>query len=443
MNKMFAVIKREYLQAVRKKMFIFMTIFFPVLMAALFVVPRFLIARGLGDKKVVVIDGTGALGGSFSRRVEPVAPDPRKALSDQRQGGELPQSIDVEYVDAHGQHDLSAVAKPYLDRLNSADKRSAHRIDAALVIPANAFEGSDAKLTFFSRSSTDLISQERLGTIANRAIQRQRLAARGISPGVVDTLTRAVPIESVQLSRSGERKKGSEANFIMGFIFAGLLIIPSFIYGLETMRGIVQEKSERIVEVLVSSMSPRQLLTGKIIGVAAVGLTQVGVWLLIIAAVGVFGNAVATEAGFDVSQFLRPMVFVYFPLFFILGYLSFVCIYAIAGAACNTDKEAQQLVAPIQMIMMLPWFLMFAIITSPDSTLSVGLSLAPIYGPITMFVRTLVSEPPIWHVLLSIMISVATILILFYGTAKIFRVGILSYGKRPTLPELWRWFKVA
>jgi ABC-2 type transport system permease protein len=442
MNKMFAVIKREYLQAVRKKMFIFMTIFFPVLMAALFILPRFLIASGLGDKKVVVIDGTGALGGSFSRRVEPVAPDPRKALSSQSQG-DVPQSIDVEYVDAHGQRDLSAVAKPYLDRLNTADKSSAKRIDAALVVPANAFEGSDAKLTFFSRSSTDLISQERLGSIANRAIQRQRLAARGISPGVVDTLTRAVPIESVQLSRSGERKKGSEANFIMGFIFAGLLIIPSFIYGLETMRGIVQEKSERIVEVLISSMSPRQLLTGKIIGVAAVGLTQVGVWLLIIAAVGAFGGVLAMDAGFDVSQFLRPMVFVYFPLFFILGYLTFVCIYAIAGAACNTDKEAQQLVAPIQMIMMLPWFVMFAIITNPDSTLSVSLSLAPVYGPITMFVRTLVSEPPIWHVLLSIVISIVTILVFFYATAKIFRIGILSYGKRPTLPELWRWFKVA
>jgi ABC-2 type transport system permease protein len=442
MNKMFAVIKREYLQAVRKKMFIFMTIFFPVLMGALFVLPRFLLAGGLGDKKIVVIDGTGALGGSFSRRLEPVAPDPKKALADQSQG-ELPQSIDVEYVDAHGQRDLSAVAKPYLDRLNSADKRSAKRIDAALVVPANAFEGNDAKLTFFSRSSTDVISEERLGTIANRAIQRQRLAARGISPSMVDTLTRVVPVESVQLSRSGERKKGSEANFIMGFIFAGLLIIPSFIYGLETMRGIVQEKSERIVEVLVSSMSPRQLLTGKIIGVAAVGLTQIGVWLLVIAAVGAFGSVVAVEAGFDVTQFLQPMVFLYFPLFFILGYLSFVCIYAIAGAACNTDKEAQQLVAPIQMIMMLPWFVMYAIITNPDSTLSVVLSLAPIYGPITMFVRTLVSEPPISHVLLSIVISIATILVLFYGTAKIFRVGILSYGKRPTLPELWRWFKVA
>lgn len=441
MNKMFAVIKREYLQAVRRKMFMFMTLFFPVLMAALFILPGLMVARGLGDKKVAVIDGTGGLRSSFSHHLGPAIPDPKKAMRG-RSRGELPQSLDIEYVDAHGQRDLKVASGPYLDRLN-ADKSSGRRLDSVLVIPANAFEGSDAKMTFYSRSSTDVFSQERLGSIANRAIQRQRLAARGLDATAVDTLTREVPLDSVQLSKSGEQKKGSDLNFIIGFIFAGLLIIPSFIYGLETMRGIVQEKSERIVEVLISSMSPRQLLTGKIMGIAAVGLTQVTVWLIIIAAAGTFGAASAMVAGFNVSQFLRPMVFVYFALFFILGYLTFVCIYAIAGAACNTDKEAQQLVAPIQMVMMVPWFVMFAIITNPDSSFSVALSLAPVYGPMTMFVRTLVSEPPVWHVLLSIAVSIVTILVFFYVTAKIFRVGILSYGKRPTIPELWRWLKVA
>jgi ABC-2 type transport system permease protein len=440
MNKMFAVIKREYLQAVRKKMFIFMTIFFPVLMAALFVLPGLMVAGGMGGKKVAVVDGTGALRSSFSKHIEPEAPDPKKALSG-RSRGELPQSIDVEYADAHLQTPTDG-AKPYLDRLY-ADKNAGNRLDAVLVIPANAFAGNDAKMTYYSRSSADVISQERLATVANLAIQRQRLSARGIDPAVVDTLTREVPIDGVQFSKSGEQKKGNDLNFIIGMVFAGLLIIPSFIYGLETMRGIVQEKSERIVEVLISSMSPRELLTGKILGVAAVGLTQVTVWLSLIAAAGAFAAASAKMAGFNVSQFLRPMVFVYFALFFILGYLTFVCIYAIAGAACNTDKEAQQLVAPVQMVMMVPWFVMFPIITNPDSTLAVTLSMMPIYGPLTMFARTLVSEPPVWHVLLSIAVSLVTIAVFFYITAKIFRVGILSYGKRPTIPELWRWLKVA
>jgi ABC-2 type transport system permease protein len=198
-----------------------------------------------------------------------------------------------------------------------------------------------------------------------------------------------------------------------------------------------------VVEVLISSMSPTELLTGKIAGVAAVGLTQIGAWLVLFGGLGVAGKAVAKMADLPIGQFLTPSFFIFFIVFFILGYLTNVCVYAIAGAACNTDKEAQQLIGPIQMVMMLPWFLMAAIITNPESSMAVGFSLAPVFGPLTMFVRTLVSEPPVWHIAVSILASIVTICVFFYATAKIFRVGILSYGKRPTLPELWRWLKVA
>jgi ABC-2 type transport system permease protein len=190
-------------------------------------------------------------------------------------------------------------------------------------------------------------------------------------------------------------------------------------------------------------MSPVDLLTGKVVGIAAVGITQVSVWLLMGAIAGTFAAATAMMAGVNVMQMLRPMIFVYFLIFFLLAYFTYVTIYAIAGSVCNSDKEAQQMIAPISMVMMLPWFLMFAIITNPDSPLAVGFSLAPIFGPPTMFVRTLISDPPLWHIAASILISLATIAAFFWITAKIFRIGILSYGKRPTLPELWRWMKVA
>jgi len=226
-------------------------------------------------------------------------------------------------------------------------------------------------------------------------------------------------------------------------VFAALLILPSFIYGNDIMRGIVQEKTERVVEVLISSMRPIQLLGGKILGVAAVGLTQIGVWVAMGMAIAAYGTAVAVTADINVSQFLRPMVFFYFFVFFILAYMTYVCVYAIAGAISNSEKEAQQFIAPINIVMLLPWFLMMPIIMNPDSKLAVGFSLAPVYGPMTMFVRTLVSEPPLWHVAVSIVVSIATIAAMFWMTAKIFRVGILSYGKRPTIPDLWRWTKVA
>jgi ABC-2 type transport system permease protein len=174
-----------------------------------------------------------------------------------------------------------------------------------------------------------------------------------------------------------------------------------------------------------------------------VGLTQIGVWLIMAALAGAFAGTTATFAGVDVLQYLHPLFFVYFVVFFILAYLTYVCAYAIGGAACNSEREAQQLIMPITMIMMLPWFLMAAIITNPDSTLTIAFSLAPVFGPLTMFVRTLVGDPPMTHILLSIVVSIATISVLMWITSKIFRVGVLSYGKRPTIPELWRWVKVA
>jgi len=140
---------------------------------------------------------------------------------------------------------------------------------------------------------------------------------------------------------------------------------------------------------------------------------------------------------------VRLEIGIYFAIFFILGYLLYVCFYAIAGAVCNSEKEAQQFVGPVMFVLMVPWFLMMPIIMNPESKLAVGLSLFPLFAPITMFVRVLVSEPPFWHVALSIALSVGAIYVLFWMTAKIFRVGILSYGKRPTIPELWKWTKVA
>ena len=442
---MFAVFKREYLQAVRKKMFIVMTFLMPLLMAAAFILPSLLMVKGMGVKRVVIVDGTGRLAEAYAQPNTPTAAEKQAEKQAEKspvpRRRSLPSSLAAEYVNASAAGDVEATAKPYLDRVNEKNKAAA--IDGVLVIPRDAIANVDAKLKYYARSSTDFITQERLQAITNDAVQRIRLTGRGIDPSEIENLMSRLTVDAVQLSRAGEQKTGGAANFMVGFLFAALLMIPSFTYGLEIMRGIVQEKSDRVVEVLISSMSPQQLLVGKILGVAAVGLTQIGVWLLMALGIGIYGATAAALSGYNVMQYLSPSLFVYFVVFFVLAYLTYVCVYAIGGAVCNTEKEAQQLTMPIIMIMMLPWFMMAAIITSPDSALSVGLSLAPVFGPLTMFVRTIVSQPPLWHVAVSIAGSIATIAIFFWMTAKIFRVGILSYGKRPTIMELWRWLKVA
>ncbi|MFZ2492807.1 MAG: ABC transporter permease [Thermoanaerobaculia bacterium] len=443
---MYAVLKREYLQAVRKKAFIIMTILLPFLLAAAMLLPSFMAARGMGSKKIAVLDGTGQLRDAFTKAPERPAPtdarkEAREAMAGRRSGPSIPSRMNIEYVDRDKATVPDAQAA-YLERLRADDK--SQQLDGVLVIPADAMDSEKAQLTYYGRSSTDIATQERLGRIANKVIQQHRLESNGISPADVARFTREVPVEGIQITKSGEEAKGGGiSNLFFAFVFAALLMLPSFVYGNEVMRGIVQEKSDRVVEVLISSMTPQQLLTGKILGVSAVGLTQISVWLAMLAAIGIFGATTAAMAGVNVIQFLRPAVFVYFFIFFILAYLTYVCVYAIAGAVSNSEKEAQQFIAPISIVMMIPWFLMMPIIMSPDSPMSVGFSMAPVFGPVVIFVRALVSEPPLWHILVSIAVSIATILVFFWATAKIFRVGILSYGKRPTVPELLRWLRVA
>lgn len=440
MKKLFAVFKREYLQAVRKKMFIIMTFLMPVLMIGAMLLPSLLMVKGIGEKRVIVLDGTGQLEEAFKK-----APAQQKREEDPlrraRRRSTLPTMVNIEYVSRQGDQALEETAQPYLEQLTQ--KQKGETLDGVLLIPGDAIQSRDANLKYYGRSSTDFITQERLSSVTNRAVQRIRLAEKGIRGEELDTIMTQLSLESVQVSKSGEQKKAGVSNFFIGFIFAALLVIPSLVYGLEIMRGIIQEKTDRVVEVLISSMTPMQLLVGKILGVAAVGLTQIGVWILMAAGVGAYMAATAAVAGVNVGQYVSAATFFYFAIFFVLAYLTFVCIYAIGGAVCNSEKEAQQLIMPFTMIMMLPWFLMAAIITNPDSGLSVSFSLAPVFGPLTMFVRTLVSEPPMWHVLLSILVSITTVGVFFWVTAKIFRVGILAYGKRPTIPELWRWLKVA
>jgi ABC-2 type transport system permease protein len=298
-------------------------------------------------------------------------------------------------------------------------------------------------MTYYSRSSTDLIAQERLSRTVNEEIQRKRLTTRGINPDDVDAVLHRVDVDPVQLTKSGEEKTGGELNLLVGFLFAALLLIPSLVYGNEVMRGVVQEKTDRVIEVLISSMTPMELLSGKILGLAFVGLTQLAVWVVMALIFGFFSGGIGAAMGFNLFQFLRLDVLVFFVIFFVLGYLLYVCFYAIGGAVCNSEKEAQQFVQPVVLVLMVPWFMMMPIIMNPDSPMSVGLSLFPLFSPITMFARILVSEPPVWHIAASIILTAATIWGLFWVTAKIFRVGILSYGKRPTIPEIWKWIKVA
>ncbi len=444
MRKLWAVLKREYRETVRKPSFLIMTVLAPFLMAGLMIVPALLATKGMGERRVAILDGTGRLASvaetlrqESSGGSSPFARGGRAG----RQGGPT-GTIVPEYVNLFAVDPKNAVG-PYLGRLSKEGTPKEQLLDGVLLVPADAFVRPVTKLTYFSRSAADLLAQERLGRVVNRALQRERLAARGLEPSEVELLLAPLPVQSVQVTKSGQERTGGEGSFLVAMVFMALLFIPSLVYGQEVMRGVIQEKTDRVVEILVSSMTPMELLSGKILGMAAVGLTQMAVWMAMGGLLLASGLSQAQTAGLDLSTILRPSVAVWFVVFFLLSYLVTVGAYAAGGSIVNSEKEAQQVLTPVMLAFMAPWFLMMPILTNPDSTLSVVLSLVPIYTPMTMFIRILVSEPPAWQVALSLVLSVATIAFLLKAAAKIFRAGLLATGKRPTIPELWRWLKEA
>lgn len=444
MRKAWVVFKREFLQTARKKSFWILTILLPFGMGALLVVPGLIVSRSFETKRVAVLDGTGRLAPAFAAKAlrasfEQSAQEARAIVRTKREP--LPTLIDPEYVAVKG--DVREAAKPYLERMAQTRREAGVRLDAVVAIPADVFENPEARLTYYSRSATDLIGQREVGRVVGQAVSRQRLLDRGIDPALIDQVLRRVDVDAVQVSASGTQKKGSSANFFIGFFFAIFLLLPAIIYGVEIMRGIAQEKTDRVVEILISSMSPLQLLGGKVVGLAAAGLAQIFIWMTMAAVVLAGFGGMAAAAGVDLSGFFRPAIVPMFLIFFLLGFFLYVSVYAIGGAIANSEKEAQQAVMPVMFLLMLPWFLMAPIVLNPDGRLATILSLIPIFTPMTMFVRVLLSDPPAWQVALSILLSGATVCGMFWVAAKIFRVGILSYGKRPTIPELWRWIKVA
>ncbi len=445
MRKLWAVLKREYRETVRKPSFLVMTVLAPFLMAGMMILPALLAVKGVGERKVAILDGTGrldgvveALGRESSGSASPLAGGRRRA------GGEEGPTARVvpEYVSLFGVDPKNAVG-PWLARLSRESTPEEELLDGILLVPADAFERPSTGLTYFSRSASDLLAQERLGRVVNRTLQRARLAALGLAPVDADLLLAPLPVRTVQVTKSGQERTGGEGSLVVAMLFLALLFVPSLVYGQEVMRGVIQEKTDRIVEILVSSMTPMELLSGKILGMAAVGLTQMAVWMAMAGLLAGPGLAQSQAAGLDLSAALRPSVAIWFVVFFLLSYLVTVGAYAAGGAIVSSEKEAQQVLTPVMFIFLVPWFLMFPILSSPDSTLSVVLSLVPIYTPMTMFIRILVSEPPAWQVALSLLLSVATIAFLLKATAKVFRAGLLATGKRPTIPELWRWLKAA
>jgi ABC-2 type transport system permease protein len=415
-SKLWVVVRREYLERVRTKGFVIATVLGPVLMAALMVVPL-LVARSSGKLlQVAVLDETGTLG----PRVE-------EALGSARFGDKL--RFDVRPGGAEAFEARQAeLKKAVLDG----------RLDGYLHLPKDVLTSGVA--SYYGRNVSNRMDLGLLERSAGELLVGIRLSSAGLDPARVKDLTRPLDMRTIRLSAAGEREDRGAA-FIFSIILMMILYTSILMWGQLVMTSVIEEKTSRVIEVMASGLPASQLLWGKLLGVGAAGLTQFLVWALSLFVMSVFAAGQATT-DFKLPE-ITPLMLVSFVLFFLLGFFFYAALYASIGAAVNTVQEAQNFVFPIVLPLVIGMVCFPAVIESPDGGLAITLSMVPFLSPLMMFLRIVVLTPPWWQIGLSFALLALAIVGAVWMAARIYRVGILMYGKKPTFPELVKWVKHA
>jgi ABC-2 type transport system permease protein len=366
-----------------------------------------------GATRCVVLDETGVL-------IEPL----REAVkSDQRLAA-------FEWVEAP--------AGSSVDALRGAVGREEY--DALLHLPPGVLQESGA--TFYARGLS--VASERLDNLLTDVVTRQRLVSRGMDPDQARSATRWVEVEAFQLSREGAAEKKNWGQiYLVTMTFVILMYFTIAMYGVTMMNSTVQEKSSRVMEVLLSSTTPFELMAGKLLGKGAAALTQLGAWSLTGLVFALYGASAGNSGLSQAAGAIPKAAFGWFLVFFVLGFFTMAAIYAALGSTCNTPEEATQLQFPAILPLLASMIFSFLVISQPDNPIGVILSMVPYLSPILMFVRIVVRTPPLWQILLAVAVNLATIAATVWLAARIYRVGVLMYGKRPTLPELLRWARMA
>jgi len=413
MRNVWLVIQREYLEKVRTKAFIFTTMFIPAVMGlSIFLPTKMATMKSSKVTHIAVVASSQATGDAI-----------RSQLAERSQdiGGKY--AVDVDLTATEAEHAALAA------------KVKSGELDGFLWATDDALAARS--VTYTARNVSDFFEGVALQAAVTMARMQLRLTAHGIGPDETKDLMQKVSVKV----ETGEKKASGEFMFIFTFILGAMLFTTVLVYGISVMRSVLEEKNSRVMEVLLSALTPKELMAGKIIGVAAVGLTQIAIW----AALGaVLGGPYALAA----SQVLKgvsipPATLVFFAVFFLLGYLLYSSMYAALGALVNTDQEGQQLQIVVMGPLLFAYLMMFGVLRQPNSALAFWLSLVPFFAPLLMYMRIMVQPPPAWQVALSIALLIATIYGMVSLCARIYRIGILMYGKRPTLPEIWKWLKYA
>jgi ABC-2 type transport system permease protein len=450
MNKFLAVIKREYVQRVRTKMFIIATILGPLMMALFTVVPGLIFALKTGDAtRIAVVDQSGkiyervreSLMNENREDKKPAAPSPETAASEsteermRRAGQAMTGTYSVEQVQINNRP-LEEIKKELEGRIEH------NQLDSYIIIPQD-LNAAGSKFEYYTRNVSDVITRQQVKGRVNDAVRDQRLAEANISRERMREINREVDF-TIRKAGAGEGEEDSGGGFWLVFGVGFLIYIMIIMYGQVILAAVVEEKETRIAEVLFSSVSSFKLMMGKLIGVSLVALTQYAIWGLAVLAFVIYGVSALASSGFKLSlPSIAPSVILYLFIFFLIGYFVYATLYALVGSMVTTTQEGGQLALPVMFLLIIGFYMAFPVIRSPNSSFSFWVSMFPFFSPITMPVRIITQTPPFWQIGLSILIGIGTIVFLVWLAARIYRVGMLMYGKRATIPEVLRWVRQA
>jgi len=443
MNKILIIIQREYLSRVKKKSFLILTFLTPILIAGIYAFMMWMMMKDDTEKRTIGVINESEL-------VEPV------------------QSKDFttfEYLE-----DVS-----FEEGKKLLDTKGYY---ALLKIPKDILESQTAELFSFKQVTMEVKSEASSQIRGHiEKIKRSKIIAEANMPDLEQKLaaTRTpISMKTIKFGDDGEiRQSSTEIAMVIGFAMSFIIYMFIFMYGVQVMRGVIEEKSNRIIEVIISSVKPFQLMMGKIVGVAMVGLTQFLMWVILTGAIITIGSAIflpgidsqtlqqassltdlpAGTQGMDQAQFnmMQEILGTFdmgyimsilgaFVFFFLAGYLLYSALFAAVGSAVDNETETQQFMLPISLPLVLAMYIGFAVAKNPESSLAFWGSIIPFTSPIVMLVR-IPYGVPLWELLLSMSILIATFIFITWVAAKIYRTGILMYGKKVSYKEIWKWLR--
>jgi len=410
MYNIWLIAKREYLERVRTRAFLISTIMIPLLMGGGIVGSIFASKKAKSTSRITIVSPDQQLATDLKAELE--------------NGKDSSMTVDIVSPG-------NSATRATLDSM-LADKQ----LDGYLYITPASTPASRPTFSWTPRSAADIGTKGAITTALRTVLMREQLSHEGMVSSDVNALMQPVEVDTTQAGRHAD----TTSSFVAMYVLFFLMYMVILLYGMNVARSIIEEKTSRVFEVLLATIRPEEMMAGKVIGVGSVGLTQVAVWL--VTAVILTSGPILTALGAGAVHIsLSAMQLIFFVVYFLLGYLLYSSIAAALGAMVNSEQELQQL----NMFLVMPlagcMFALAPVISNPSGPIARIISLIPFCTPLIMYLRISLAQPPAWEIALSIVLMIATTLAILWVTARIYRVGILMYGKKPNLPEILRWLK--